>query len=270
MDHDRRKNLMLVFVAALFVGALNLLVWMVARAEVIPPINNIVLWSSFALLSVAVIPWAISQLGLQPLVISLSYVAGGFVAFRGMEGSAGIHLAEVTTAGAAYGAFGAVAIGNATHKIRLAFFDRRQTALIFIILFLLLFMALLNSEIIGSANPSGFLKAIILPFALSGMVVSLGWTICVRGEAGRKSNRVPKSRVMQKSAEENVPAGHEESTADEVVFQMPVESDENEENDEDSFIPRLSLPEEVQFEREDPDNSDDDPIRSSAEQDLTI
>lgn len=270
MNPDHRKHLAQVLVSALFVGALNLLVWMVARTGVIPPINHIMLWGALALLSVAVIPWTISQLGLQPLVISLSYVAGGLVAFRGMEGSAGIHLAEVTTAGATYGAFGAVAIGNAAHKLRMSFFDRRQTALMFIILGLLLLMSLLNSEMIGTVNSSGFLKAVVYPFALSGMAVSFGWAICVRMEAGRKSSRVPESKELRQSAEEKAQAESEESIGQGVMFQMPDDADEDEERDEDSFVPRLSLPEKVQFEKDDPADSEDDPLDSSVNQALIM
>jgi len=269
MDLDRRKNLTLVLVAAVCVGALNLLVWMVAREGVIPPISNVVLWLAFAVLSVAVIPWAISQLGLQPLVISLSYVAGGFVAFRGLEGSTGIHLAEVTTAGAAYGAFGAAAIGNATHRIRMAFFDRRQTALMFIIFCLLFVMALLNSEIIGAVNSSGYLKAIILPFTVSGMAVSLVWALCIRMEAVRSSRRVQQSARLRKPLEEQASAENGEPINDGVMFEMPVESDEDEETDEDTFVPRLSLPEVVRFEQED-QPGDNQLVRSSVEHDLIL
>ena len=70
--------------AAAVLVALNVGVFMAAGNGTISPINNVLLWGGFVALNVASILWAISMLGLQPLVVAISYVAGGTLAYLGV------------------------------------------------------------------------------------------------------------------------------------------------------------------------------------------
>ena len=144
---NKQKNMIMSAAAAVVLVAVNVGVFMAAGKGAIAPINNMLMWGAFVALNIASILWAVGMLGLHPLVVSISYVAGGFLAFQGVRGMSGVSVAEVTTAGATYGAFGALAIGNATTKVRLAFFDKAQVPFIFIIVGLLVIDAVLNSQI---------------------------------------------------------------------------------------------------------------------------
>jgi hypothetical protein len=123
---------------------------------------------------------------LQPLVVAIAYVAGGFLAFKGVEGISGLNVAEITTAGATYGAFGALAVGNCTTRVRLAFFNKGQVPFIFIITALLVFDAVLNSEI-SSADGSVILNAVVFPFVLAGVIIGLVWSVLNRYGIGHKA-----------------------------------------------------------------------------------
>ena len=179
----------MIAATAVILVAVNLGVWIAANKGAIVAIDNMLLWSAFVALNVVSILWAVSLLGLQPLVVAISYVAGGFLAFMGVKGMGGISVAEVTTAGATYGAFGALAIGNATTKVRLAFFNKGQVPFIFIIVGLLVIDALLNSGI-SSAGGSVLLNAVLLPFIIAGVIVGLIWTALNRFVIGQHGEEV--------------------------------------------------------------------------------
>jgi hypothetical protein len=176
MKDNKQKHLALVWIAAVFLIAVNLGVWLAAGHGAIAPIANPVLWTAFAVLNVVSLVWVISLLGLHPLIVTLSYVTGGFLAFKGVEGISGINIAEITTAGATYGAFGAIVVGNLTTKVRLAFFSKRQVPLLFIIVVLLVLDAVLSSEI-TNAEGSILLNAMVFPFVLAGVTVGLVWSL---------------------------------------------------------------------------------------------
>lgn len=213
--------------AAAVLLAVNVGVWLAASKGAIAPIDNMMLWGGFVVLNVVSILWAISLLGLQPLVVSLSYVVGGFLAFKGVRGMEGINVAEIATAGATYGAFGALAIGNATVKVRLAFFNKGQVPFIFIIVGLLVVDAGLNSQV-STAGGSVLLNAVVFPFVLAGVIIGLIWSVLNRFGIGHKPSEVI---AMADAAAETLEAVPAEAVASEkLVIQMPahavVEEDE--------------------------------------------
>ncbi len=214
----KQKNLVMIMIAAVVLVAVNTGIWFAASKGTIEPIDNMLLWGAFVALNISSIIWAISLLGLQPFVVALSYVAGGFLAYQGVRGMGDISVAEVTTAGATYGAFGALAIGNVTAKVRLAFFQKGQVPFIFIIVGLLVVDAVLNSGI-SSANGSVILNAVVLPFVIAGVVVGSIWTVLNRFGIGRKP-----AELLAEVAEE-ARAEIEESTqavaSEKLVIQMP-------------------------------------------------
>lgn len=173
---NKQKDLILIVVAAVILLGVNLGVFIASNNGSIAPIENMVLWGAFVVLNVVSILWAISLLGLQPLAISVSYLAGGLMAFLGVKGLGDVSVAEITTAGATYGAFGALAIGNVAVKVRLAFFNKGQVPFVFIIVGLLLVDAGLNSGI-SNAGGSVILNAVILPFVLAGVLVGFLWSV---------------------------------------------------------------------------------------------
>jgi hypothetical protein len=218
MKTIKQKNLVMIMIAAAILVAVNAGILVAAGKGAIGPIENLVLWGGFVVLNVASILWAVSLLGLQPFVVALSYVAGGFLAFQGVRGMGDISVAEVTTAGATYGAFGALAIGNATAKVRLAFFNKGQVPFIFIIVGLLVVDAVLNSGI-SSANGSVILNAVVFPFIIAGVVVGLIWSVLNRYGIGRK----PAEVLAEVAAEERAEKAEEQSAvaSEKLVIQMP-------------------------------------------------
>lgn len=184
---NKTLNIVMTVAAAAVLVALNVGVFMAAGNGAISPINNIMLWGGFVALNVASILWAISLLGLQPLVVAISYVAGGTLAFLGVRGMSDVSVAEITTAGATYGAFGALAIGNATTKVRLAFFNKGQVPFIFIIAGLLVVDAVLNSQV-SSAGGGVLLNAVLLPFAIAGVALGTIWSLLNRFGIGKTPN----------------------------------------------------------------------------------
>ncbi|QBG46389.1 hypothetical protein EGM51_02880 [Verrucomicrobia bacterium S94] len=186
---NKKTNIIMIVAAAIVLVALNVGVFIAAGNGAISPINNILLWGGFVVLNVASILWAISLLGLQPLVVTCSYVAGGALAYFGVRNMTEISVAEVTTAGATYGAFGALAIGNATTKVRLAFFNKGQVPFIFVIISLLVIDAGLNSQI-SSAGVPVLLNAVALPFIAAGVVVGSIWSIMNKFGVGKKATDV--------------------------------------------------------------------------------
>ena len=218
---NKTNNMIMIVVAAAVLVALNLGVFMAAGNGTLSPINNILLWGAFVVLNVASILWAVSMLGLQPLVISISYVAGGALAFLGVRGMGDVSVAEITTAGATYGAFGALAVGNATAKVRLAFFNKGQVPFIFIIAGLLVIDGVLNSQV-SSAGAPVLLNAVLLPFVLAGGVVGLGWSVMNRYGIGRKPSEVLAERDAAMLGLESDNASAEEK----VVIPMPAHAAE--------------------------------------------
>jgi hypothetical protein len=185
MNAEKQKHLALIIVAAAILVTVNVGIWLAAKHGAIASIENLGLWTAFAGLNVVTLVWAVSLLGLHPLIVALSYVAGGFLAFKGVESIPNINLAAITTAGATYGAFGALTVCNFTAKVRLAFFNKRQVPFIFIIVALLVFDAVLSSEI-SSADGNVVLNALVFPFLLAGVVIGLVWSTLNRYGIGCK------------------------------------------------------------------------------------
>jgi hypothetical protein len=228
MKHRKQKNLTMIVLSAAILIAANLGVWLAAQHGVIAPIGNHLLWTAFVVLNVVSLVWAISLLGLQPLVVAISYVAGGFLAFKGVEGMSGINVAEITTAGATYGAFGALAVGNSTAKVRLAFFNKGQVPFIFIIVALLVFDAVLNSEI-SSADGSVILNAVVFPFVLAGVIIGLVWSVLNRYGIGQRDDLAHSAVAAEHpDAVEEVEESEESNT---LKIQMPAHIEEEEDVD---------------------------------------
>ncbi|NNJ70083.1 MAG: hypothetical protein HKP10_02200 [Kiritimatiellales bacterium] len=215
MDAGKKKNLVLLAVSAVALASVNLLAWVATAKGAIPPVDNMALWSSFVAIHVVSILWATSMLGLQPLVVALSYTAGGVLAFRGVANGAGAGVVEMTTAGATCGAFGVLILGHAVEKVRLAFFNRRQILFMFIMLSLLLADALLITTT-ASDGRAGLLKAIAIPFAVAGIPVALLWSLRIRLGFGDSSG-------AQGAGAGSMPADAQagESDSDSPLFQIP-------------------------------------------------
>lgn len=186
---NKKLNLVMVAVSALILIGVNVGVWFASEKGLIVPVEDMLLWSAFVVLNVASILWGVSLLGLQPLVIAFSYVAGGALAYFGVRGMDDVSVAEIITAGATYGAFGALAIGNATQRVKLAFFNKGQVPFVFIIVGLLVVDAGLNSGV-SSASGGVILTAVVLPFVVAGLLVGLTWSILNRFGIGRKPSDV--------------------------------------------------------------------------------
>jgi len=201
MENNKQKNIVFLVLAGVVIALLNGGVLAAAGSGRLAPIDNLALWGAFAVLNICSLLWAVSLLGLQPLVVAVSYVAGGVLAFVGVRMIPDINVAEITTAGATYGAFGALAVGNATTRVRLAFFNKAQVPFIFIILALLLLDGLLNSQV-SKAGMGVILNALVFPFVFSGAVVGLVWTLLVRIGIGKNMDRAPVEAVAETQAEE--------------------------------------------------------------------
>jgi len=217
MKTNKNINIVMTMAAAVVLVAVNVGVWMAAGKGTIAPIDNPVMWGAFVVLNVVSILWAISLLGLQPLVVSLSYVVGGFLAFKGVRGMEGINVAEVATAGATYGAFGALAVGNATVKVRLAFFNKGQVPFIFILIGLLVLDGVLNSQI-SKADGGVFVNAVLFPLVASGSIGAI-WSILNRFGVGKK----PSEKIAEAEAAVEETAGKkvEAATSGKLVIPMP-------------------------------------------------
>lgn len=225
MKTNKNINLVMTAVAAVVLVAVNVGVWMAASRGAIAPIDNPVLWGAFVVLNVVSVLWAVSLLGLQPLVVSLSYVVGGFLAFKGVRGMEGINVAEVATAGATYGAFGALAVGNATVKVRLAFFNKGQVPFIFILVGLLVLDGVLNSQV-SKASSGVFVNAVLFPLVASGSIGAI-WSILNRFGVGKKPSE--KIAEAEAAAEETAELKVEAVSSGKLVIPMPehaMEADE--------------------------------------------
>ena len=242
---NKQKDILMIAAAAVVLVALNVGVFMASSKGAIVPIDNTMLWGAFVALNVASILWAISLLGLQPLVVSISYLAGGFLAFQGVRGMGGVSVAEITTAGATYGAFGALAIGNMTAKVRLAFFNKGQVPFIFIIVGLLVVDALLNSQV-SHAGGSVLLNAVVLPFVIAGVVIELIWSVLNRYGIGRK----PAEVLAERDAYVAESGGHKTVAVEEekVIFQMPSHvavREEEETRTEPAPVKKVEIPQPI-------------------------
>jgi hypothetical protein len=212
MNRIKEKNTAMIAISAVILLAANLGIWMAAKEGAIAPVSNSGLWGGFLVLNAISIMWAIVLLGLQPMVVSLSYVAGGFLAYKGVEGLSGISVAEVTTAGATYGAFGALAVGNLTAKVRLAFYNKKQVPFIFVIVGLLVLDAVLNSGI-SSAGGRVILNAMVFPFVLAGVIFGLIWTVLNHFGVGYNPREALGSEEAEADLELEVQDTHEHENA---------------------------------------------------------
>jgi len=176
MKNHGEKGIMHLVIAGLVLLAVNAWVWMGVQNGQLSPVGNPMLWGTFMVLNMVSLLWAVGLLGLQPLVVACSYAAGGFLAYRGVQGVASISVAEVTTAGATYGAIGALAVGNLTTKVRMAFFRKGQVPFIFVIVGLLVVDGVLNSQVSG-AGWSVILNVLVFPFVLAGIMIGLIWMV---------------------------------------------------------------------------------------------
>lgn len=179
MKNDAQKNILFLAAAGLVFVAVNAAVLMAARSGQLAPIGNLALWGAFAALNVCSLLWAVSLLGLQPLVVAFSYVAGGFLAFQGVRMMPNANMVEVTTAGATYGAFGVMVVGNAATRVRLAFFNKAQVPFVFVMVALLVMDGFLNSQV-SASGWNVILGALVVPFAFAGLVVGGVWMLLAR------------------------------------------------------------------------------------------
>ena len=220
MKDGAQKNILFLAMAGIVFVVLNVAILMATKNGSLAPIENLTLWGAFVVLNVSSLLWAVSLLGLQPLVIAFSYLAGGFVAFMGVRLLPEANVAEVTTAGATYGAFGAVAIGNVTTKVRLAFFDKKQVPFIFVIAALLLMDGFLNSRV-SSAGWGVIINALVLPFVIAGVAVGLLWTLLAR--IGIGNGLVP---YAVESAADLSQEEYAAVEAEQIMFKIPEGSEE--------------------------------------------
>ncbi len=230
MKNHTSKNLLYLVMAGFVLLAVNAWVWKGVQNGQLPPIDNPMLWGMFMVLNMVSLLWAVSLLGVQPLVVACSYAAGGFLAYRGVQGVAGISIAEVTTAGATYGAIGALAVGNLTTKVRMAFFHRGQVPFIFVIAGLLVIDGVLNSQISG-ADWNVILNVLIFPFVLSGVMIGLIWMVVSRFGTAHK----PRIHAMSAAKKGVIAKSSEESGVDEasqLLIQVPDRIEEKEEEPE--------------------------------------
>ncbi len=234
MKNSANRHLAMVLAAGAVLVAANLGVWIAASRGSIGPVENAPMWSAFVVLNVVSILWAATLLGLQPLVVALSYVAGGFLAFQGVRGMEGVNMAEITTSGATCGAFGALAVGNATAKVRLAFFKKGQAPFVFIIAALLVFDVVINSVVSG-AGTGVLLNAVVFPFVLAGVIIGVLWTVLCRFGIGHNPTTVP---AFAQVRAEMVADTDRQEAAGKLVIEMPAEALD----DESDEMPAAAAP----------------------------
>jgi hypothetical protein len=219
MNKNVQSNLILIVAAAVVLVAVNIGVWAAASNGAIAPVENPAVWGIFILLNVFSILWATSLLGLQPLVVALSYVAGACLAYSGVRGMPEISVAEVTTAGATYGAFGALTIGNATARVRLAFFRKGQVPFVFVILGLIVLDGILNSRV-SHAGGAVVLNALVFPFLLAGVLIGLVWMVLNRFGIGCKREHAIEVGNVDEVVENTEPEPESEVVSEPRVFRM--------------------------------------------------
>lgn len=220
MKNQTTNSLLYLVTAGFVLLTVNAWVWMAVQNGQLSPVGNSVLWGAFMVLNMISLLWAVGLLGLQPLVVACSYAIGGFLAYRGVQGVASINVAEVTTAGATYGAIGALAVGNVTTKVRMAFFRKGQVPFIFVIVALLVVDGVLNSQIFG-ADWNVVLNALVLPFGLAGIVVGLIWMVVSRFGIAHKLHIKEMSAVDETSIASVSEDNDEADGASQLMIQVP-------------------------------------------------
>ncbi len=184
MQNGKLGNVLMISIAAVVILAADAAVWMGVRNGMVAAESNLLLWTCFMALNAVSIVWAIAMLGVQPLVVALTYIAGGFLVYKSAgEGSVGTNLAELTVAGATYAAFGALAASNLSAKVRFAFYSRVQVPFVFIIIALLALDAGLNATV-SKPSINEMVKAMVVPFAAVGCVAGFGWSLLMRFALG--------------------------------------------------------------------------------------
>jgi len=219
VENNAQKNILFLTVAGLILVMVNMAVFLGSRNGQIAPVDNLVLWGAFVVLSMCSLLWAVSLLGLQPMLVAVSYAAGGFMAFQGVRLMPNVNVAEIATAGATYGAFGALVVGNATTRVRSVFFSKRQVPFVFMIIALLLVDGLLNSRV-STAGWNVIANALIFPFVLSGIVLGLVWMVFIRMHA-RQGQTKKSTGVIEEATPimDTVVADDDESA--QLLFSVP-------------------------------------------------
>ena len=230
MKNNANKNLISLAATAIVLVGVNMLVWTGVQNGQVSPVDNGLLWGAFVVLNIISLLWAVSLLGLQPLMVAFSYAAGGFMAYNGVRGMAGISIAEVTTAGATYGAIGALAVGNATSKVRLAFSHKKQIPFIVGVVALLMIDGILNSRISG-AGSTVILKALVFPFVLCGILIGLVCMVINRFGIAQKLESKSAKVVGEASVEHDLEESSDSESA-QLMFQVPESSIQEDEPEE--------------------------------------
>lgn len=220
MKSKTHNEILLLTLAGAALVALNVEIWLLAKVGVMGAIENVPLWKAIVTLNVIAILWAVSQLGLHPLIVALSYVTGGFMAYRGVHDIPGISVAEITTAGATYGAFGSLVVGSITTKVRFVFFNQKQVPFVFVILGLLAVDGILNSRV-SHSDWNTILNALVFPFVLAGGIVGMLWFVVSRLGLTRKKApvAVPNEEVSQ--IEERLDVEESDTGSSHLVIQIP-------------------------------------------------
>ncbi len=220
MEKKEQANSILLFLAALLIVSVNAGIWLAARQGIVAALDNAVLWCAFVVFGAISVLWAIHLLGLQPLLVAVSYVSGGAVAYLGVRGLDGIGLAEATAAGATYGAFGALVIGNAATKERAAGYRKSLASFVFMLLVLLVLDGILISRVL-QAGAAAIMNALVFPLVVVGLLFGVIWVALGRFRVERFPV-VPLAVDAEGSASEKAPRAEPVSG---LVLQMPEESD---------------------------------------------
>lgn len=237
-------QLVLQLLAAVVIVAANSAVWVAARRGAIPAIDNVVLWGAFAGFGTLSILWATRLLGLQPMLVALSYVGGGLLAGLGVRGHEFIGIADAAVAGAVYGAWGSLIAGNAIVRERSAGYCKEQRSFVFMLFGLLVLDGMLVSGI-WRADTAAIINGLVLPLAGVGVVCGVLWFSLarLRMEPVPVFAQEPKNAVPEeiKSAEP-VPG---------IVLQMPEENQQERVELQPVPVPEITDPPELQIEPED-------------------
>ena len=200
MKNDTQNNKIFLIITGLIFALLNVVLFLASKKEVLPNIGNIALWGGFVALNTASILWVIDQLKVNALVIALAYLVGGALSFMGVHSLSGVGVVEVVTAGATYGALGALIASNFTRKIRLI---SVPMPFVVIILVILVLDGILNSQVLHSSL-TVILNALVFPFIFAGVIIGLIWGILLRFGVGKPKEIVAKKPVV---SEKKAPKG---------------------------------------------------------------
>ena len=219
MKNNSLNTMIMLIITAMILTALNAALWLAAEKGVIPAIDNVAVWGAFVGLNIVSLVWATGLIGLPPLVVAFAYSAGLGMAFMGVRDMA-VNAAEMMTAGATYGAFGVLAVGHTTTKVRLAFFHKGQVPFALVMVGLLVVDGLLVSRISQASAPV-FLGTVVYPFVLAGVVPGLLLMISRRKDPAiaTEDSELAETAV----AEERKAAEQTEPRADQVEVPMPEE-----------------------------------------------